>query len=1288
MAGPNSNDPITSNALLPFGSAEGYLFPASDSHFHDFDLSNTFENGFKFGDQTFSSITVATDGWTTFLNDATDVDVDRLGSYISPFYTNLDTTTSGTGTTGIYIDENSSRDSVVVTWQNVGISPSSVSTTNTFQMELIDLDGGNSKIVFRYEDMGRAFNSVYEINVIPGGGPRHTLDQTTRLPEGTNDRSIAMNARDLDTIKGNTGVEGVWEFNLIDGQVQIDDLTGTAPNDTRLGKIEDGNANANNLTGTDLNDILNGLGGNDTISGLDGVDRLNGGDGNDSIFGGNGDDILSGGDGADTLHGGLHDDTIFGGAGIDRLFGDIGNNLLDGGAEGDEIDGSRTGLTFTPGDEYLYRSFASYGSSSAGLTVNLGNTSENTGDAAGDTYINIYNINGSQFGDDLTGDGFSNIITAGDGNDGVNGGGGNDTLKGQDGNDVLNGGDGSDHLSGGAGADVLSGGSGYDFADYEDAKSGLVADLATPSANTGDAAGDTYNGILGLFGSLFEDTLSGNAGVNQVFGSYGDDMIEGREGDDILFGEQDDDTLNGGAGADELFGGEGFDVASYKGATAGVFANLTSPNLNTGDALGDTYFSIEHLEGSDFDDRLTGNNLNNEIAGGTGDDTLVGNNGDDALSGGAGADSMDGGVGSDTATYELATTGVSASFTNASGNTGDARGDLYDRMENLTGSNFNDTLEGDTQANMLMGLNGNDMIMTGGGADTVDGGDGQDTVSFAGNSFVSIDLAGTNANGGAASGASFTNVEHVIGSDAADDIYGNQFGNSLVGGGNNDTIDGRAGDDTIDGGGGNDVITLGDGADEVILRLAGGNDTITDFNVNEDMVNFDAIPASALETATISTDSGGSRVISFTDGTSVTFTGVPRNFPATGEPTITGTPTPGQTLTANTSGIGDLDLINAPQFEFQWLRNGTEIAGETGPAYTVGSADANAQITVRVSFEDDFGTDESLLSDGVEVTSGGGGTAGLNFVGTPNPDTFFGQAGNDTATGNEANDLLTGGAGFDSINGNAGNDTLYGGADNDTLRGEGDDDLLGGGQGNDSMFGGDGNDKVFGSFGDDTGFGGTGNDTLGGFDGNDSLSGEDGNDEVWGARGNDTISGGEGNDTVGGSLGNDNVTGDGGDDELWGADGNDVLSGGSGIDSVGGGRDDDTVNGGDGNDQVFGGLGNDMVMGDGGDDQVYGAAGDDTIDGGAGNDTLFAGGGVDVIIFSTGNDLARFVNMAEDSVDLSAVASITDFADLTNPGQNHLSEVNGSVVISDGAGNSLTLENVTQASLVADDFIF
>jgi serralysin len=219
----------------------------------------------------------------------------------------------------------------------------------------------------------------------------------------------------------------------------------------------------------------------------------------------------------------------------------------------------------------------------------------------------------------ISGDNTDNQLNGANDADTIYGYGGNDLLYGFEGDDILFGGDGRDMLDGGAGADWLHGGAGFDFAAYLGYTGGdLVVDLMTPANNTGDAAGDLFTSIEGLAGSAFADKLYGDNAANHLFGFEGNDILDGRGGNDTLVGGEGNDVLIGGSGADLLDGGDGVDTASYATAQAGVRANLASPSANYGDAAGDTYYGIENLTGSAYDDILYGDNAANEIRGGWG----------------------------------------------------------------------------------------------------------------------------------------------------------------------------------------------------------------------------------------------------------------------------------------------------------------------------------------------------------------------------------------------------------------------------------------------------------------------------------------------------------------------------------------------------------------------------------------------------------------------------------------------------------------------------------------------
>ncbi len=204
------------------------------------------------------------------------------------------------------------------------------------------------------------------------------------------------------------------------------------------------------------------------------------------------------------------------------------------------------------------------------------------------------------------------------------------------------------------------------------------------------AAITQFNGVRDTAGDQVEPV------DETIVGDDFHDIINGVTGDDTLRGERGDDEIIGGDGSDDLAGGEGDDV------------------LDGGDA------GIETLPDRD------------RLDGGPGNDQLFSSIGDDLLVGGPGADVLNGGDGTDTASYESAASGLRASLEAPAGNSGDAAGDSYVDVENLSGWTGDDVLTGDGGPNRLDGLAGNDRLAGQDGSDDLFGGTGTDTAVFSG----------------------------------------------------------------------------------------------------------------------------------------------------------------------------------------------------------------------------------------------------------------------------------------------------------------------------------------------------------------------------------------------------------------------------------------------------------------------------------------------------------------------------------------------------------------------------
>ena len=132
------------------------------------------------------------------------------------------------------------------------------------------------------------------------------------------------------------------------------------------------------------------------------------------------------------------------------------------------------------------------------------------------------------------------------------------------------------------------------------------------------------------------------------------------------------------------------------------------------------------------------------------------------------------------------------------------------------------------------------------------------------------------------------------------------------------------------------------------------------------------------------------------------------NDPATGAPTISGTAQVGETLTAATTGIADVDGLTSPTYGYEWVRvdsdgtsNATDIAGATSSAYTPAAADVGKKVRVKVSFTDDDGNDEELTSAAYPA-SGTVEAAAVNAAPSFTSSEAFNAPENQTAVGTVA----------------------------------------------------------------------------------------------------------------------------------------------------------------------------------------------------------------------------------------------------------------------------------------------
>ncbi len=242
----------------------------------------------------------------------------------------------------------------------------------------------------------------------------------------------------------------------------------------------------------------------------------------------------------------------------------------------------------------------------------------------------------------------------------------------------------------------------------------------------------------------------------------------------------------------------------------------------------------DYLEYGRDEDVLSALPGHDYVDGGLGNDTIGGNTGNDTIEGGLGADLLFGWLGDDLIFVGL----ESISFTDHSHNVVWA-GPGYDTVVGDAGS---DILGGGHDDDHVTGGRGDDLLFGGFGNDTVSGDQGFDT---------------------------------IYGGWGDDLIKGGAHADLLFNGEGDDTVQGGSGNDTLWGGRDNDQLNGGIGSDKFVFTVTAGNDQITDFNLDDDMLDLSATDFTGLDTLTSAAeDTSGGLLVTINDTTTILFMGL------------------------------------------------------------------------------------------------------------------------------------------------------------------------------------------------------------------------------------------------------------------------------------------------------------------------------------------------------------------------------------------------------------------------------
>jgi VCBS repeat-containing protein len=276
----------------------------------------------------------------------------------------------------------------------------------------------------------------------------------------------------------------------------------------------------NVITGSWMNDTLNGTRRSETLIGNGGTDKLLAGEGDNTIISYGGDTLITAGTGADVITSSYGNDTIDVGAGNNQINAGGGNNLIITGSGDDAIStdwgmsrinagGGNNTVTATGGDTVV-----TTGAGSDSITTSWGNDQINAGDG-------------------------NNSISTGNGDDHVSAGSGNDQIGTDNGRDWVDAGDGNNTIRTGNDDDYVLAGSGADYIDTDNGRDIVQSGTGNDTIISGND----------------NDVVDAGAGNDTISAGYGDDWIAGGTGDDMMDGgmySRNIFAFNKGDGADTI----------------------------------------------------------------------------------------------------------------------------------------------------------------------------------------------------------------------------------------------------------------------------------------------------------------------------------------------------------------------------------------------------------------------------------------------------------------------------------------------------------------------------------------------------------------------------------------------------------------------------------------------------------------------------------------------------------------------------------------------------------------